>query len=165
MTPVLRCPEKYSRCGLTRDEYRGRITSPFLLALLQLVQPRSTSTFFFFFFLLAVSQHVLLPKDLPSQVHNFTLSYVLLHEVPVSPLLQSDEIPQHSSELYIISNLAEGPLCPIIQITDQDRHYYAFPVLLFSHSAEPCKEENNTNLLNQVRKKMSSPELHKLYQS
>ncbi|KAK4810833.1 hypothetical protein QYF61_008805 [Mycteria americana] len=69
-------------------------------------------------------------QDPQVQVQDFALPLVELHEVPVSPFLQSVQVPldgsttlwhiSHSSQICVISKLAEGTLCLIIQIINED---------------------------------------------
>ena len=60
---------------------------------------------------------------------DFALPLVELHEPPVSPFFQPVKVPldgsttfwsiNHSSQFCVISRLAEGTLCPIIQIINE----------------------------------------------
>ncbi|GAB0186707.1 ectonucleotide pyrophosphatase/phosphodiesterase family member 3 [Grus japonensis] len=83
---------------------------------------------------LAGLQHLLVPGVVPPQVQDFALPLVGLHEVPVNPFLQPVEVPldgsmtlwhiSHSSQFGVISRLAEGTLCPIMQIINEDVELY-----------------------------------------
>ncbi|KAK4828308.1 hypothetical protein QYF61_025320 [Mycteria americana] len=80
-------------------------------------------------FKLSGSQHILEHEVVPSQVKDFAL-LVELHEVSISLLLQPVEVPLDgsttlwhtscSSQFGVICKLAEGTLCPIIQIINED---------------------------------------------
>ena len=133
-----------SRGGLTSAEQRGRISSLDLLATLLLVQPRTPLAFFAASastwcppgpslqscFPAAHPQLVLVPGAVPPQGQDFACPLVELQEVPVSPFLQPVEVPlggsatswclSHSSQCGIVSKLAEGALCPIIQSTSEE---------------------------------------------
>ena len=70
-------------------------------------------------------QHILVHGVVPPQVQDLALAFVELHEVPVSPFLQLVEVTLHGSTTlwcisdssqFVISKLAEGILCLIIQI-------------------------------------------------
>ena len=75
----------------------------------------------------------LLPLACP-HAWDLVFLFVELYEALVSPFLQPLEIPlivimptwciSHSSQFSIICKLAEGALCPIIQITDKDVKTY-----------------------------------------
>ena len=62
----------------------------------------------------------------PPQVKDPTLAFVEFHEVPLGPALQPVQVSldgstalrciSHSSQLGIVSELAEGTLYPIIQV-------------------------------------------------
>ncbi|KAK4806786.1 hypothetical protein QYF61_005582 [Mycteria americana] len=86
-------------------------------------------------FQLGGPQHVLVPGVVPLQGQDFALPLVELHEVPVSPFLQLVEVPlddsmtlwhiSYSSHFCVTSKLAEGTLCPIIQIINEEvKHYW-----------------------------------------
>ena len=72
------------------------------------------------------------------QVQDFRL-LVELHEVPVSPFLQSVVVPldgsmtlwriSHSSHFCVIYKLAEGTFCLVIQIINEDVKQDWTPVL------------------------------------
>ena len=67
---------------------------------------------------------------IPPLIQEFTFHLVELLEVPVNPFVQPAEVPldgsttlwciSHFSQFCIISELAEGMLCPIIQIVNED---------------------------------------------
>jgi len=67
---------------------------------------------------------------IPPQVQDSTLALVKPHQVPLCPALQSVQVllngsttfryVSQSSQLCIISKLAEGGLCPFIQVADKD---------------------------------------------
>ena len=67
---------------------------------------------------------------IPPQMQNF----VELREVPLSPILQPVEVPlngsttiwciSHPSQFCIICELAEGALCPIVHIINEDVEQY-----------------------------------------
>lgn len=98
---------QYSRYGFISAEQKGRITSLNLLATLLLIQPMLPRPFFsakahcwlmFDFSLvppkslsaeLLPRKFVLLQGAIPSQEQALALTFVDLHEVPVSPFLQS----------------------------------------------------------------------------
>lgn len=75
----------------------------------------------------AGSQHIAVHRGLPCG-QDFAFSLVELHEVPISPYLQPVNVPlEDSTTLWCISHyflvcvkLAEGTLCPIIQIINED---------------------------------------------
>ncbi|KAK4832039.1 hypothetical protein QYF61_020554 [Mycteria americana] len=81
-------------------------------------------------FQLAGPQHILVPGVVPSQVQDFALFLVELHEIPVGPLLQPVEVPlngstviwciSHSSQFGVICKLAESTLYPVIQMINED---------------------------------------------
>ena len=74
-------------------------------------------------------QHVLVDGVVPPQVQDFALPLVEQHEAPVSPFLQLVQVPLNgsttlwcigpSSQFGVICKLAEGALCPIIQIINE----------------------------------------------
>ena len=67
---------------------------------------------------------------IPPQVQDSTLAIVKLHQVPPCPTLQSVQVllnnstaffcVSHSSQLCIISKLAEGGLYPFLQVGVED---------------------------------------------
>jgi len=71
---------------------------------------------------------VLVRGIVPPQVQDPTLSLVELHQVPLCPTLQRVQVSldgstvfqciHHSSQFCVISKLAEGTLCPFIQLID-----------------------------------------------
>ena len=74
-------------------------------------------------------QHTLVCRVVPHQVQDFALLLAELPEVSVSPFLQPVKLTLdgsmplwhvHSSQLCVIGKLAEGTLCPIVQITEED---------------------------------------------
>ena len=75
-------------------------------------------------------QPILVHEVIPLQVQDFVFSFDGLHEIPVSPFLQPVEVPldgsmtlwciSRSSQFCVISKLAHGALCPIIQIINED---------------------------------------------
>jgi len=64
------------------------------------------------------------------QVQDLTLALVQFHQVPLCPALQPFQVSlngstafsciSHLSSFCIISKLAEGTLCPFIQVTDEE---------------------------------------------
>ncbi|KAK4824875.1 hypothetical protein QYF61_021082 [Mycteria americana] len=70
------------------------------------------------------------PGVVPPHVQDFALAFAELHVVPVRPFPQPVKVPQdgstilwcisHSSQFAVISKLAEGTLCSIIQIINED---------------------------------------------
>lgn len=157
MTPVLRSPEQYSRCGLTRDEYRVRITFPFLLASLFLMQPRWTLTFSFFCIVDSWPQG--LPRPFlqscfpsgcpPACAGAWGSSFpgagvcTLLCSTkwgscqPISP-----DWWGASALLRVVYHQESSWGCTLPHhLNHWWREYYSFPVLLFSHYAEPFKEK------------------------
>lgn len=71
-------------------------------------------------------QYVLLHGVVPSQVQDFAVLLVELHEVLISPFLQPVEVylygsmtlwhSNHSSQFSVIFRLAAGRVCPIISL-------------------------------------------------
>ena len=74
-------------------------------------------------------EHVLVHGIVLPQVQDFGLPFVEHQKVSVSPFLQSVKVPldgsttlwctSYSSRCCVISRLAEGTLCPIIQIFNE----------------------------------------------
>jgi len=70
------------------------------------------------------------PGVVPLQLQGFALLLVELREFPASPFLQPVMVPLdgimtlwhiiHSSQFGVTCKLAEGALCPIIQISKED---------------------------------------------
>ncbi|GAB0181886.1 cAMP-dependent protein kinase inhibitor alpha [Grus japonensis] len=81
-------------------------------------------------FQLSSPQYVLVDGVVPPQAQDFALPLVELCEIPVSPFLQPVEVPLdgitafwyiiHSFQFGVICKLAEGTLCPIIQIVNEE---------------------------------------------
>lgn len=73
---------------------------------------------------------MLVPGVVLPWVQDFALPLIDCHEVPVSPFLQPVKVPLDgsktlwcigcSSQFGVISKLAESPLCPIIQMINED---------------------------------------------
>ena len=91
-----------------------------------------------------VPQTVLLHCGIPSQVQVFTL-LIGLHEIPVNIFLQPVEISldgsssvchiiSHSSQFGVINKLAEGTVCPIIQVINEDIRHISMPTECIFHS-------------------------------
>ena len=76
------------------------------------------------------SQPVLVPWVVPSQAQDSTVLLAELHEVSVAPFLQPVKVPlagtttlwciSQSSQFDVISKLAEGTLCTIVQIINEE---------------------------------------------
>lgn len=75
-------------------------------------------------------QNVLVPGPVLPQVENFTILHVQLHDVPVRPVLQSEEVLlngdttiwhiSYSSPFCIISKVAGSVLCPNNRSINED---------------------------------------------
>ncbi|KAK4811750.1 hypothetical protein QYF61_005318 [Mycteria americana] len=80
-------------------------------------------------FQLGRPRHILLPGVVPPQLQDFALLHIELYEVPVSSFLQPGKVPldvsttfwhlSHSFQFGVIYKLAEGTLCPIVQIINE----------------------------------------------
>ncbi|GAB0193852.1 mitochondrial enolase superfamily member 1 [Grus japonensis] len=83
-------------------------------------------------FQLVSHHHVLMPGVVPPQVQDFAFVLVELHEVPVGSFLQPLEVALDGSMILwfindtcqccVISKIAEGALCPIVQIIREDEY-------------------------------------------
>ncbi|KAK4826285.1 hypothetical protein QYF61_007132 [Mycteria americana] len=114
-----------------QEVQRGTFPRAHCWLMFSLVSSRTTKSFSAKLFSSWSTPSIYLVSGLvPPQVQDFALHPVELYEVPVSPFLQPVQVPldgsttlwhiSHSPQFCVICKRAEGTLCPIIQIINED---------------------------------------------